>query len=107
MVSAVSPWRRALQRDTCFPDSVFGPVLRSALRRLAWICRYEVIESHPPSWLRCLILTWLDRWCLARDASLAKGREPRRSDRCQSSSTTRLLHRTDASRDGVRDRGEP
>src|SRR6266581_2529903 len=29
----------------CFPASVFGPVLLSALRRLASICLYEVMAS--------------------------------------------------------------
>src|SRR5215469_16050526 len=47
-VSAVRPWRRALQREACFPSSDFGPVLLSALRRLASICLYEVIERHAP-----------------------------------------------------------
>ena len=51
-VSAVRPWRTALQRDTCLPSSVFGPVLFSALRRLASICLYEVIGNCFPNWLR-------------------------------------------------------
>src|SRR5271166_5554867 len=42
-VSAVSPWRTALQGDACLPASVFGPVLLSALRRLASICLSEVM----------------------------------------------------------------
>ena len=53
-VSAVRPWRRALQRDARFPASVFGPVLGSALRRLASICHaYQnrmnlVLLPRPP-----------------------------------------------------------
>src|SRR6516164_955129 len=38
----------ALRRDRRFPFSVFGPVLLSALRRLASICRNEVIPSRDP-----------------------------------------------------------
>jgi hypothetical protein len=38
-VSAVSPWRTALQRERCLPSGVVGPVLLPALRRLASICR--------------------------------------------------------------------
>src|SRR6516165_7731689 len=50
-------WRRALQREACFPASVLGPVLLSALRRLASICRYEVMGSGFPNWVRCVLLT--------------------------------------------------
>src|SRR5215470_17099388 len=42
-VSAVSPWRTAFWRDLLLPSSVVGPVLKRALRRLASICRSEVI----------------------------------------------------------------
>ena len=34
----MSPWRIALNRERSLPSDVFGPVLLSALRRLAWIC---------------------------------------------------------------------
>ena len=51
-----------LQRDTCFPVSAFGPVLLSALRRLALICLYEVIASEFPNWLRLVILTSPHVW---------------------------------------------
>src|ERR1035437_851519 len=44
-VSAVRPWRTALQRERCFPSGVVGPVLFSALRRLASICLRELIEN--------------------------------------------------------------
>ena len=47
-VSAVRPWRTALRRDCWLPSSLLGPVLLSALRRLAWICRNEVIAARPP-----------------------------------------------------------
>src|SRR6516164_3273822 len=47
-VSAVSPWRTALQRYL-FSASVFGPALLSALRRLASICLYEVMENRSPN----------------------------------------------------------
>ena len=46
-VSAVSPWRTALQRECCLPSSVIGPVLFCALRRLASICLKEVIKHAP------------------------------------------------------------
>jgi len=36
-VSAVRPWRKALQRERCLPSGVVGPVLFRALRRLASI----------------------------------------------------------------------
>jgi hypothetical protein len=67
MFSAV---RLALQRDARFPASVFGPVLLSALRRLASICRYEVIGSC----FRFAVLTQPHRIRLAMDV-LAKGCE--------------------------------
>ena len=43
-VSAVRPWRTALQRERCLPSGVVGPVLFDALRRLASICLRELIE---------------------------------------------------------------
>jgi hypothetical protein len=46
-VSAVRPWRTALQRERCLPSSEIGPVLLRALRRLASICLKEVIERQP------------------------------------------------------------
>src|SRR5215471_15464263 len=100
-VSAVSPWRTALQRDTCFPASVFGPELLSALRRFASICLYEVMENRPPNWVRFVILIRLHQLRLAGDVSLAKEREPQRLGRCRSFPTTRLHHHSDAPRDGV------
>src|SRR4029077_17245768 len=45
-VSAVRPWRTALQRERRLPSSVTGPVLLRALRRLASICRKLVIEHR-------------------------------------------------------------
>src|SRR3974377_1676065 len=42
-VSAVRPWRTALQRERSLPSSVVGPVLLRALRRLASICLRELI----------------------------------------------------------------
>ena len=45
-VSAVRPWRTALQRERSFPSGVVGPVLLSALRRLASICLSELIEDQ-------------------------------------------------------------
>ena len=45
-VSAVRPWRTALQRERCFPSGVVGPVLFSALRRLASICLRELIGNQ-------------------------------------------------------------
>jgi hypothetical protein len=45
-VSAVSPWRTALQREACFPASVLGPVLLRELRRLASNCFTEVIGGQ-------------------------------------------------------------
>jgi hypothetical protein len=44
-VSAHSPCRTAFCRDRCFPSSVIGPVLLIAFRRLASICRNEVISQ--------------------------------------------------------------
>jgi hypothetical protein len=46
-VSAVRPWRTALQRERCLPSSVTGPVLLVALRRLASICLKVVMECLP------------------------------------------------------------
>jgi hypothetical protein len=45
-VSAVRPWRTALQRERHLPSGVVGPVLFSALRRLASICLRELIEDQ-------------------------------------------------------------
>src|SRR5450759_5294610 len=45
-VSAVRPWRTALQRERRLPSGVVGPVLFSALRRLASICLRELIENQ-------------------------------------------------------------
>ena len=45
-VSAVRPWRTALQRERRLPSGVVGPVLFSVLRRLASICLREVIENQ-------------------------------------------------------------
>src|SRR5262249_24940470 len=106
-VSAVSPWRTALQRDTCFPVSVFGPVLLNALRRLALICLYEVIEGYRANWVRFAVLTRPQRKRLATDVSSATGREPRVSDRYHSYSTTRLHRRSDVPRGDVRGTEEP
>jgi hypothetical protein len=44
-VSAVRPWRTALQRERCLPSGVVGPMLFSALRRLASICLRELIAN--------------------------------------------------------------
>jgi hypothetical protein len=44
--SAVSPWRTELRRDRRFPAAVFGPVLLSALRRLASICLSELTGAQ-------------------------------------------------------------
>ena len=84
--------------------SDFGPELLSALRRLASICLYEVIENRPPNWVRFVILIRQHQLRLAEDVSLAKEREPRRQRRYRSCPTTRLHHHSDALRDGVRDR---
>jgi len=45
-VSAVRPWRTALQRERRLPSGVVGPVLLSALRRLASICLRELIANQ-------------------------------------------------------------
>src|SRR5271169_4146476 len=45
-VSAVRPWRKALQRERSLPSGVVGPVLFSALRRLASTCLSELIEDQ-------------------------------------------------------------
>jgi hypothetical protein len=42
-----NPWRKELRLDLVLPASVLGPVLRFALPRLASICRFDVIVSHP------------------------------------------------------------
>src|SRR5215471_16648914 len=99
-VSAVRPWRSALRRDFCFPASVFGPVLRSALARLAWICRYEVM-GFLPNWLRFEILLRPYRLRWAMDAFSATKREPRRLDRFRSSATTCVHRHSDAPHDDV------
>ncbi|MCK1535363.1 MULTISPECIES: hypothetical protein [unclassified Bradyrhizobium] len=39
-----SPWRKALPLDFAFPGTVFGPVLRLALVRLASICWFDAIS---------------------------------------------------------------
>ena len=44
-VSAVSPCRTAFWRERSFPTSLVGPVLLSALRRLASICLSDVIVT--------------------------------------------------------------
>src|SRR6516164_8250811 len=110
-VSAVSPWRTALQRDACFPASVLGPVLLRELRRLASICLREVIEGRPQvfasfcqsdpvqfadqalSCFGCHRLLWVV------DGFPATGYERQRSDRYPPSSTM-PLHRHSG---GVRD----
>jgi hypothetical protein len=46
-VSAVSPWRTALQRHRSLPYCVIGPVLLRALRRLGSICLSDAIADHP------------------------------------------------------------
>src|SRR5450759_292409 len=45
-VSAVRPWRKALRRERSLPSGVVGPVLLSALRRLASICLRDVIADR-------------------------------------------------------------
>src|ERR1700746_2787342 len=47
----------AFWRDLFLPSSVTGPVLSCALRRLASICRSEVIELPVSNWVRFVILT--------------------------------------------------
>jgi hypothetical protein len=56
-VSAVSPCRIAFRRDRLSPSSVKGPVLSCALRRLASICRSDVIRLPASNWFRFVILT--------------------------------------------------
>src|SRR6516164_457357 len=107
IVSAVSPWRTALQRDACFPASVFGAVLLSALRRLASICRYEVMGHCPPNWICFAVLTRSHRLRLATDGSSAKEREPRRSHRRRSCSTRRLRRQNDVPHGDVHGTEEP
>src|SRR3974390_1313534 len=51
-VSPVRPWRTALQRECSLPSSVVGPVLLSALRRLASICLREVMDIQLTKWVR-------------------------------------------------------
>src|SRR5215469_3387875 len=106
-VSAVSPWRTALRRDACLPASVFGPVLLRALRRLASIWRYEVIERRLPNWVRFEVLIPSYHFCSAMDGSSTKAREPRRQHRYRFYPTTRLRHRSDAPRDDDRGRAGP
>src|SRR5437879_5773817 len=57
-VSAHSPCRTAFRRDRLLPSSVFGPVLMTALRRLASICRNEVMGWRAPRHLvrRCFCI---------------------------------------------------
>src|SRR6516225_9287877 len=98
-VSAVSPWRTALRRDACLPASVFGPVLLRALRRLASIWRYEVMERRLPNSVRFEFLIPPYHFCFAVDGSSAKAREPLRQHRYRSCPTTRLRQRSDAPRD--------
>jgi hypothetical protein len=52
IVSAHNPWRTAFCRDRRLPSSVLGPVLLSALRRLASICRNDVMgwSIHRHGW---------------------------------------------------------
>src|SRR5882724_5027710 len=45
MISAHTPCRTALRRERYFPASVVGPVLFSALRRLASIWRRDVTAA--------------------------------------------------------------
>src|SRR5450759_3693624 len=52
-VSAVRPWRTALQRERRLPSGVVGPVLLNALRRLASICLRELIENQAEQWGSC------------------------------------------------------
>ena len=60
-VSAVRPWRTALRRERSLPSGVVGPVLLSALRRLASICLSELIEDQLENWVRFVVgrqLAW-------------------------------------------------
>src|SRR5450759_333079 len=52
-VSAVRPWRTALQRERRLPSGVVGPVLLNALRRLASICLSELMENQAEQWGSC------------------------------------------------------
>jgi hypothetical protein len=45
-VSAVRPWRKALQRERRLPSLVVGPVLFGVLQRLASICLRELFENQ-------------------------------------------------------------
>ena len=54
-VSAVRPWRNALRRERSLPSGVVGPVLLSALRRLASIRLRDVIENRL-EWVRFVIV---------------------------------------------------
>jgi hypothetical protein len=47
-----------LRRDRRFPAAVLGPVLLSALRRLASICLSELTGRDPRDWLRFVIWTF-------------------------------------------------
>src|ERR1019366_6739262 len=51
-VSAVRPWRNALRHERSLPSGVVGPVLLSALRRLASICLSELIDDQQENWVR-------------------------------------------------------
>src|SRR5664280_2664411 len=54
-VSAVRPWRKALRRERSLPSGVVGPVLLSALRRLASICLSELIDDQQKNWV-CFVV---------------------------------------------------
>ena len=56
-VSAVSPWRTAFREARCFPSSLVGPVLLSALRRLASIYLSDVMGARQLNWVRFVIGT--------------------------------------------------
>src|SRR6516165_3400074 len=101
IVSAVRPCRIPLQRDIRFPASVFGPVLLSALLRLASTCLKEVIGNRPPNWVRFVILNVAGYLRRAADASSTTTHERRWSDQYRSSSATRSHRRTDGPHDGV------
>src|SRR5436305_10007951 len=91
----------ALQREACFPASVLGPVLLSALRRLASICLYEVMERLFLNWLRFAVLKRPRQVRLAMDVTSAKAREPLRQHQYRSCPTTRLHPHSDGPHDGV------
>src|SRR6266436_6601138 len=63
-VSAHSPCRTAFRRDRRLPSSVLGPVLLMALRRLASICRNEVmgwsVRRHFSA--KHFLHHWQDQW---------------------------------------------